>query len=340
MGSTCRLVPRARGYTRNKRSNAAGRMRPSMNERSSAEPEWGTFRGTWFVVPTPFRDDGSLDLDSLRRLVDAAIGWTIDGLTVMGLTSEATALSPQERTDALATIVASVRGRVPIVVGCSEPTADEVVGLVDQAREVGAAGAMVAAPPLEDEEELPGFYAEVAKRGELPLVVQDEPNATGVVMSSPVLLRSLEASGARTIKLEHPPTPLKIAALLAARPDLQIFGGLGGAFALSELRRGACGTMTGFAFPEIMTAVREAVEADDLRAAGRLFDRYLPLIQVEAQPGYGVAIRKELLRRRGVFESARTRVPAPPVDAVTGRELDELFERLELTPTTDRIQLQ
>lgn len=310
-----------------------------MMDGTSADPEVRTFRGTWFVVPTPFRDDGSLDLDSLHRLIDAAIGWTIDGLTVMGLTSEATALSPRERADALAAIVETVRGRVPIVVGCSEPTAVRVVQLIDQAREVGATGAMVAAPPLDDAEELPDFYREVAKRGELPLVVQDEPNTTGMVMDTPLLLRCLESSGARTIKLEHPPTPLKIAGLLASRPDLQIFGGLGGAYALSELRRGACGTMTGFAFPEIMTAVRRAVESGDLGLAGLLFDRYLPLIQVEAQPGYGVAIRKELLRRRGVIESAATRVPAPPIDSLTARELDELLERLGVTPTTDPIRV-
>jgi 4-hydroxy-tetrahydrodipicolinate synthase len=310
-----------------------------MTDGTSADPEARTFRGTWFVVPTPFRPDGSLDLDGLQRLVDAAIGWTIDGLTVMGLTSEATSLTPKERADALGAIVDTVRGRVPIAVGCSEPTADRVVELIDQAREVGATGAMVAAPPLDDVEQLPDFYREVAKRGELPLVVQDEPNATGMVMDAPLLLRSLESSGARTIKLEHPPTPLKIAGLLAARPDLQIFGGLGGAYALSELRRGACGTMTGFAFPEIMTAVRMAVETGDLGLAGRLFDRYLPLIQVEAQPGYGVAIRKELLRRRGVIESAATRVPAPPIDSMMGRELDELLARLDIAPATEPIRV-
>ena len=297
------------------------------------------FRGTFFVVPTPFRADRSLDLDGLRRLVDAAIGWTVDGLTVMGLTSETTALSDQERTEALRAIQESVRGRVPVVVGCSEPTADGVTERIQQAREFGTDAAMVAAPPLGNGDALPDFYAEVAKRGGLPLVVQDEPNATGMVMSVSILLRSLEASGARTIKLEDPPTPLKIAGLLKARPDLEIFGGLGGVFALSELRRGACGTMTGFAFPEILTAVRRAMESGDPELAGRIFDRYLPLIQFEAQPGYGVAIRKELLRRRGVIESATTRVQAPPIDEMTARELEELFDRLGLTPTTDAIYI-
>jgi 4-hydroxy-tetrahydrodipicolinate synthase len=312
-------------------------MRASVDDPSRTEGRDQAFRGTWFVVATPFRDDGSLDLDGLRRLVDSAIGWTVDGLTVMGLTSEPTTLSEQERANALEAIRESARGRVPIVVGCSETTVDGVVGLIQQAREFGADGAMVAAPPLGNQGALPDFYAEVAKRGELPLVVQDEPNATGVVMTVPTLLECLEASGARTIKLEDPPTALKTAALLDARPDLEIFGGLGGVFALSEFRRGACGTMSGFAFPEILTAVRRAAESDRWEEAGRLFDRYLPLIQFESQPGYGVAIRKELLRRRGVIESATTRVRLPPMDAVTAHEIDELLDRLALTPIPEAI---
>ena len=300
----------------------------------------GSFRGTWFVVPTPFRNDGSLDLDSLRRCVDTAIGWNVDGLTVMGLTSEATALSGQERIDALKAIMGSALGRVPVVVGCSSAAADVVVEMMQQAREVEADAVMVAAVPVGAAEALPGFYAEVVKRGELPLVVQDEPNATGMAMPVSILLQSLEASGARTIKLEDPPTAVKIAALLGERPDLQIFGGLGGVFALSELRRGACGTMTGFAFPEILTAVRRAGDSDDWELAGRLFDRYLPIIQFEAQPGFGVAIRKELLRRRGVFDSAATRVPTPPIDELMAREIDELLDRLGLTPAPETIDIR
>jgi 4-hydroxy-tetrahydrodipicolinate synthase len=225
------------------------------------------------------------------------------------------------------------------VVGCSETTADAVTGLIQQARDLGADAAMVAAAPLGDADALPDFYADVAGRGGLPLVVQDEPNVTGMVMTESVLLQSLDAAGARTIKLEDPPTPLKITGLLAARPDLEIFGGLGGVFALSELRRGACGTMTGFAFPEILTAVRRAVQSGEQERAGELFDAYLPLIQFEAQPGFGVAIRKELLRRRGVFDSAATRVTAPAIDDATAQELDELLARMKLTPTPDAIHV-
>lgn len=90
----------------------------------------------------------------------------------------------------------------------------------------------------------------------LPLVIQDEPSATGVLIPVSVLLASLRAGRSRAVKLEDPPTASKIARLLAEDPFLQVFGGLGGASALYELNRGACGTMTGFAFPEILAAIR------------------------------------------------------------------------------------
>ncbi len=135
------------------------------------------------------------------------------------------------------------------------------------------------------------------------------------------------------MKIEDPPTPAKIGRILAGRPDLDVFGGLGGVSALGELRRGACGTMTGFAYPEILRAVRERLEAGEGRSAGLLFDRYLPLIQFEAQQIIGLAIRKEILRRRGVLASHRTRGLAPTLDSITLEELDDLFDRLAIMPS-------
>jgi 4-hydroxy-tetrahydrodipicolinate synthase len=290
-------------------------------------------RGTWYVVPTPFDEGGALDLGGQRRLVDAAVGWGVDGLTVMGVMSEAPSLTLDERRDALAAIFEAVDGRVPVAVGCSAPSAAAAAAHARDAADLGATAAMVSAPPLaRDLDALPGFFRRVAEEGGLPLVVQDEPAATGVTMPVSVLLACLEASGATTVKLEDPPTPPKIARLLEARSDLAVFGGLGGVSALSELRRGACGTMTGFAFPEILRAVRLAVENDDLVGAGELFDRYLPLIAFEGQPLVGLAIRKEILRRRGVIVSAVTRGPYRALDPLTLEEVDEVLARVGIVP--------
>ncbi len=139
------------------------------------------------------------------------------------------------------------------------------------------------------------------------------------------------------MKIEDPPTPPKIGRLLAGDPELDVFGGLGGVSALGELRRGACGTMTGFAYPEILRADPRTQSRRPACAPRRLlFDRYLPLIQFEAQQVVGLAIRKEVLRRRGVFATHRTRGLAPTLDPTTLEELDDLLDRLGIAPRTGR----
>jgi 4-hydroxy-tetrahydrodipicolinate synthase len=295
----------------------------------------GSIAGTWFVLPTPFGEGGALDVDSQRRLVDAAISWGVDGLTAMGVTSETSHLDRYERSEALAAVL-DERSR-PVVVGCSAPSAAEAAELIGEAAGLGARAAMVAAPPGADPEDLPGFYAEVAEAG-LDVVVQDEPVATGVRVPAEILARCVDAAGAVAVKLEDPPTPPKIAHLLELRPGLSVFGGLGGSFAFSELRHGASGTMTGFAFPEILQAVRRALETGDQREAARAFDRYLPLISFEAQPGVGLAVRKELLRRRGVISTSVTRTGAEVGPVIAG-ELDSVLARVGIRPGPERLPI-
>jgi 4-hydroxy-tetrahydrodipicolinate synthase len=288
--------------------------------------------GTWYVVPTPFADDGALDLDSQRNLVDAAVEWGVDGLTVLGVMSEATSLSDVERSQSLAAIMEAAAGRVPV--GCSAASAHLVRSRILEATAAGAAAAMVSAPALlRNVDALPAFYAAASAGVEIPIVVQDEPAATGVLVPVSGLRRCLEAAHSVTVKLEDPPTPPKISALLAADPSLHVFGGLGGVSAFSELSRGACGTMTGFAFPEILRAVRLALAAGDRKSAGRIFDKYLPLIQFEAQPGIGLLVRKEVLRRRGAIATATSRGTTTRPDATLAAELTEILERIELAPS-------
>ncbi|HEY2044292.1 MAG TPA: dihydrodipicolinate synthase family protein [Jatrophihabitans sp.] len=294
--------------------------------------------GTWFVLPTAFDEHGELDLSSQQSLVEAAIDWGVDGLTVMGVMSEVSSLSDAERDAALSAIFAAAGGRIPVAVGCSAASPQLVRQHITAAAELGAAAAMVSAPALlRNVDLLPRFYAAVA--GTLPIVVQDEPAATGVLVPVSILLDCLEAAGSRVVKLEDPPTPPKITALLGADPDLHVFGGLGGVSALTELGRGACGTMTGFAMPEVLRTVREAVEAKDLDEAAAVFDHYLPLIQFEGQPVVGLAIRKEVLRLRGAIASNTTRGISTRLDPTTRDELHAVLDRVGVAPSRSALEI-
>jgi 4-hydroxy-tetrahydrodipicolinate synthase len=105
------------------------------------------------------------------------------------------------------------------------------------------------------------------------------------------------------------------------------------------LRRGAAGTMTGFAYPEILKAIRVAFAAGDLARAAALNDRFLPYLVFEGQLKVGLGIRKEVLRRRGVLTTARTRALNPLPDPATLAELDDVLARVGLTPSVEPLEL-
>ena len=86
--------------------------------------------------------------------------------------------------------------------------------------------------------------------------------------------------------------------------------------------------MTGFAFPEMLVEVCAKFSAGAAEEAENLFDLYLPVLRHEQQPGFGLAIRKEILRRRGAIKSAKIRHPGPSLTPADHRELDGLLERL------------
>ncbi len=132
------------------------------------------------------------------------------------------------------------------------------------------------------------------------------------------------------VKLEEAPTLPKITRLRALfTRRVAIFGGLGGCYFFEELSRGADGAMTGFPYPEALCAIRDAFVAGRRDVARILFYRWLPLIRYESQPGStpgtSIAIRKEILRRRGWIASSCARPPATALDAGTLDELSELL---------------
>ena len=99
------------------------------------------------------------------------------------------------------------------------------------------------------------------------------------------------------------------------RRRVAILVGNGALYYPLELARGADGAMTGFAFPEVLVKVYERFAAGRTEDAFALFDAYLPLIRYEQQPGIGLAIRKEILHRRGVLASPMVRAPGARLDA-------------------------
>ena len=109
---------------------------------------------------------------------------------------------------------------------------------------------------------------------------------------------------------------------------LSILTGNGGLYVPQELQRGADGVMTGFAFPGMLAEVCRRHAGGRVSDAEDLFDHYLPLIRHEQQIGFGLAVRKEVLRRRGAIACNAARAPGPALDDDDIAELDHLLGRL------------
>ena len=104
-----------------------------------------------------------------------------------------------------------------------------------------------------------------------------------------------------------------------------ILTGLGALYGLFDLECGSSGFMTGFAFPEVLIALVRAVRENRTGDAWDLYRRFLPLIVFEQQPG--VAVRKEILRMRGLIASGRVRHPGAGLNPGAAEQLRVLLDR-------------
>jgi 4-hydroxy-tetrahydrodipicolinate synthase len=292
------------------------------------------FRGVFSVLSTPFKSSGEIDVPSLHRLVDTILAAGVIGVTALGVTSEVSRLNEAERKCVMETVLDRIDGRVPVVVGASADGQMVCLEFCRMAAASGAAAVMVSPPRMVkiSSDAVFRHFATLASDVNIPIIVQDYPPASGYAMEAALLARiARDIPAARTIKLEDPPTPLKVARILSQTQGIpvQILGGLGGVFLLEELLAGATGVMTGFAYPEILVRVVNLFTTGDVDAAANVFYRYVPLMRFEFQDGIGLAIRKEILRRRGAIDEATVRAPGDKLDPHTLSALDLLLKWIE-----------
>jgi 4-hydroxy-tetrahydrodipicolinate synthase len=285
--------------------------------------------GVYNILTTPFTPDGSIDVPSLERLTRSTIAAGVTGITVLGVAGEAQKLNPAERRLVMSTVRDITGPGLPIIAGTSHDGTDLTIEASLEAEQMGAAGLMIAPPAfLQPGPGLTEHYRQIAAAVSIPIVLQDFPTVNGVTMS-PAQMADLCQSvpNIKTIKLEDVPTPQRTAQTLKLTGDsVSVVGGLGGMYLLDELRRGSFGTMTGFAYPEVLVQICNAWLSGDRQHATELYYRVLPLLVFEGQPKLGVAIRKEILRRRGLIDHAIVRHPGPSLDEGTLADLTETME--------------
>ena len=149
------------------------------------------FRGLGIALITPFKTDGSIDIDALDRLVEYQIKGGADFLCIMGTTAETPTLSRDEKRLLKEHLVERVHGRVPLLMGCGGNNTAAILDELQNEDWRGIDGILSVTPYYNkpSQEGLYQHYAAIAKVSPLPIVLYNVPGRTGVNMTAETTLR-------------------------------------------------------------------------------------------------------------------------------------------------------
>jgi len=286
-------------------------------------------RGIFPVLQTPLSEDGAFDIGSLKRQVNFCIQAGAHGLVYPVLGGEFQFLTEGERHQLVEVVISEANGRVPVVVGVAGQTKSAAILHAKHAAQAEA-DAVIALPPYISagtRDEIRDYYKAIAQAAQRPVFIQH----THAGMDA-AFLRSLleEVEFVSYVKEENHPSAHQISAVLEKVGDscLGVFGGSHGRWMLSELHRGASGFMPAAESTDIHVQIWEAYQSGDEAGARKIFNQLLPLINLICL--LGLRVCKEVLVRRGVFESTRMCMPGTmSLDDEDRRELEILMDDLK-----------
>ena len=245
------------------------------------------FPGIIPAVTTPFDANGAVDTAGIAANVRFLLDAGVHGIVGTGTMGEAGSLDAAERRLVLETIAETVDGAVPVIAGISAGTAS---GAVAHARDAAAAGAVavMCLPPLGYRADLPeliAFYAAVAEGAGLPVMLYNNPEASGVDLRAEQIVAIADRVPGVVAVKECSGDVRRIPALLAAAPQLEILVG-GDDWALEGFCAGATGWVTGVAdvAPRECVDLYEHCAAGELDSARAVYQRLLPLARFDMTP--------------------------------------------------------
>ena len=288
------------------------------------------YTGVFPIAPTPFDEDGGLDLEGQKRVLDCMVDQGVDGICILANYSEQFLLSDEEREVLLELCLTQVAERVPVIVTCSHFSTRIAAARGKRAAEAGAAMLMLM-PPYHgaalkaDEQGIVEHFAAVAEAARVPIMIQDAP-LSGVDLPVPLLLRlAREIGEVGYFKIETAQAAAKLRALVEAGGDAieGPFDGEESITLMADLDAGATGTMPSALLPDLIRPVVVHHREGRREEAAAHYARILPLINFENRQ-CGLRACKTVMMEGGVIKSDAVRHPLAPLHPATRAELLEL----------------
>lgn len=269
------------------------------------------------VLAVPFKRDGSLDLDSIPKLVEHCINNKANGVVIFGLASELYKLNDSERIQILEKVISSVNSRVPVIVGTEHSGTLAAVARCIEAEKLGASALMLYPPTFikPDEANVLSYFKEVGSAVKIPIIIQDAPAWTGVPLPVSLLSRIIkEQPNVCYIKLESPPIGDK--AKLLKSEGFKIIAGYGAIHLMEDLTAGIDGFMPGCSLPGIFVEINDLFKSGNVEKARTLYQLVLPLLtfQLTSLDTF-IEIQKLLLKHLQIFSTSYCREPHIPISS-------------------------
>jgi 4-hydroxy-tetrahydrodipicolinate synthase len=237
-------------------------------------------KGSLVAIVSPMRDDGALDFDAYRRLIDWHIAEGTNGIVAVGTTGESPTVDHDEHCELIRVAVDAVRGRVPVIAGTGGNSTSEAVELTAYAKKVGADATLQVVPYYNKptQEGLYQHFRKVAETVDLPVILYNVPGRTVADMATETTLRLAQVPGIVGIKDATGDLARGSDLLKRAPKSFAVYSGNDDtALALMLLGGHGVISVTANVAPRLMSELAKAALAGELSGARALNNRLLPL---------------------------------------------------------------
>ncbi|MCB5191661.1 4-hydroxy-tetrahydrodipicolinate synthase [Methylobacillus arboreus] len=273
-------------------------------------------QGSLVAIATPMHDDGSLDIQALRSLIDFHVAQNSDGIVVVGTTGESPTVDFDEHALLIKTTVEHSAGRIPVIAGTGANSTSEAIALTRKAKELGANASLLVAPYYNKptQEGLFQHFRAIAEAVDIPQILYNVPGRTSCDLQNDTVLRLAAIKNIVGIKDATGNIERCTDLILRAPEDFAIYSG-DDASSLALLLLGGHGviSVTANAAPKLMHEMCAAALEGNIKAARDINAKLFALHQklfVEANP---IPV-KWVLQQMGLIKSG-IRLPLVPLSS-------------------------
>ena len=292
------------------------------------------FKGCWPVAPTPFKPNGEIDKEGMKRVLDCMVDQHVDGICILANYSEQFLLSDDEREILTRLCIEHVAGRVPVITTVSHFSTNIALSRAKLVKQIGGEMLMMMAPyhgalmkgtPQQTFEQ----FAKVGEAG-VTIMVQDAP-LSGVDLPVPLLIKmAKEIEMVKCFKIECSQAAAKLRVLVNEGGDFieGPFDGEEGITLFADLEAGATGNMSSAMIPDLIRPVVLDFLGGNTQKSEEQYNQILPLINYENRQ-CGFRATKVVMKEGGVINSDFCRHPIPALEENTKKGLLNLVKRYD-----------